>query len=222
MSRIGFIGGTGDLGMALAVHLAKEHEEVLIGSRNKEKAESTIRDILRDKGEPRNLKSHLISATNDFVVSSCENVILTVPYEAAIETIKGLSDRFNENHLLISTVATIQKSGRQFVPVTNVGSISKVIQGLLPKSVGVASAFQTIPAGILYREEKINADVLVACDEKSIFQQTAEIVSSIEGLRPLYAGSLEVSGVIEGLTALLLNVAANEHLKSPTLKVHSF
>ncbi len=222
MSKIGLIGGTGDIGSALAIHLAKKNEQVLIGSRSKEKAESTLREILKDKKNRQDLKDHLEAVTNDVVASTCENVIVTLPYSATIETITKLRGAFRENQLLISTVAAVTKSRNEFVPVRNATSISRKIQEIVPSSVLVATAFQTIPATVLYKEEKIDADVLVSCDKHTTFLRTAEIVSSVEGLRPLYAGSLNLSEEIEGLTALLLNLSMNEHLKSPTFKVYSF
>jgi 8-hydroxy-5-deazaflavin:NADPH oxidoreductase len=222
MPKIGLIGGTGDIGSALAVNLTKKNELVLIGSRSKEKAESAVLNILRDKKDRMDLKERLQPVTNDIVVSTCETVVLTVPYSGAIQTITNLADKFTNDQFLISTVAAIEKSQNEFIPVRNVTSISKTIQKLVPNFVHVATAFQTIPGRILYNEQKIEADVLVCCNEQSTYLHTAKIVSSIDGLRPLYAGSLDLSMEVEGLTALLLNVAIHEHLKSPTFKIHSF
>jgi 8-hydroxy-5-deazaflavin:NADPH oxidoreductase len=222
MPKIGLIGGTGDLGPALAVHLAKKNK-VLLGSRNKEKAESAIQEILQNKQERSStIKPRLEPATNDSVSSSCDIIILTVPYNAALDTMAGLRDKFMGNQLVISAVAAMRKSGMYFVPVQGSTSIAQGVQNILPKSVLVAAAFQTVPAKVLYNEETIDADVLVCADNDDAFSQTAEIISSIPGLRPLLAGTLESSSEIEGLTALLLNLAINAHLKSPTLKIHSF
>ncbi len=221
MPRIGLIGGTGDIGSALAVHLVKKYE-VLLGSRSKEKAEAAIQGIMNEKRVRNDLNTRLKAVTNDYVSSSCDVVLLTVPYAVAIETVMALRDKFSGNQLLISAVAAIQKSGKYFVPIQNASSIAQSIQNILPRTVTVASAFQTIPAKVLYNEETIDADVLVCCDDPDGYLRTADIVSSIQGLRPLYAGSLETAAEIEGLTAILLNVAINGHLKSPTLKIHSF
>jgi NADPH-dependent F420 reductase len=223
MTTIGLIGGTGDIGSALAIHLAKKNDRVLIGSRNKEKAQSTIFAILLDKKDREDLKNHLQPATNDVVAAICDTVIFSVPYSAAIETIDKLSDKFTAgDQILISAVAGIEKTKNEFTPVRNRLSVSKYIRQVVPSSVRVASAFQTIPAGVLYKEEKIDADVLVCCDEPSTYEKAARIVSSIDGLRPLYAGSLELSYEIEALTAVLLNIAAHDRLKSPTFKIRSF
>jgi NADPH-dependent F420 reductase len=220
--KIGLVGGTGDIGSALAVHLAKRNQTVLMGSRSKDKAKSVILNILNEKGDQAYLRDNLEPVTNELVVSTCDVIIFTVPYSAALDTITSLRDKFSNDQLLISTVAGIERTSDEFVPVRNQASITKSIREMVPKSVHVAAAFQTIPAGVLYKEEKLEADVLICSDDKATYLRTAEVVSSIEGLRPLYVGSLEISYEIEALTAILLNLARNQKLKSPTFKVLSF
>jgi len=222
MHTIGLLGGTGDLGTALAVHLAKKYDSVLIGSRSREKAQATVNQILEEKGYREYLKTHLKSGSNNDVVKNCDIIIVTVPHESAVETVKQLAQEFRGEQILISSVAALSKIGDQFFPVRTQNSISKQIQELVPSSVNVATAFQTIPATMLYREKEISADVPVACNSLDVYRCVSEIVSSINGLRPLYVGTLELSSELEGLTALLLNIAVRNHLKSPTLKLHSF
>jgi 8-hydroxy-5-deazaflavin:NADPH oxidoreductase len=219
--EIGIIGGTGDLGSALAVHLAR-HYKVVIGSRQKSKAESAISQILSDKGERDYLKENLEAGENRAAVARCDFLIETVPHSTVLESIRQLAPFFRGNQVLVSAAAVVVKSDDEFHSDLGGSSITQQIQHLLPESINVATAFQTVPANILYKEKPISADVLVACDNKETYPKVAEVVSSISGLRPLYAGSLKQSGPIEGLTAMLLNVAINNRLKSPTLKLNSF
>ena len=221
LRKIGLIGGTGDIGSGLAVHFARKFDIVFIGSRSKEKAQNTVKEITREQLEDVKIGDHLIAESNEAVIQNCENLVLTVPYAAAVDTVTDLAQLFTENQLLISAVAAIKKSSKEFVAANDALSVSESIQKLLPR-VRVAAAFQTLPARILYTKREIDADVFVSCDEKDTFARVAEIVSSIQGARPLYAGTLELSREIEGLTALLLNSAQNSHLKNPTLKVFSF
>jgi 8-hydroxy-5-deazaflavin:NADPH oxidoreductase len=219
--EIGIIGGTGDLGTALAVHLARQYK-VVIGSRAKSKAESAISQILTEKGERDYLKKNLEAAENRDAVSRCDFLIATVPQSTALESMKNLASSFRGDKVLVSAVASVSKSGDEFHSDFSEYSITQQIQHLLPDSINLATAFQTVPANILYKEKPISADVLVACDNKQSYAKVAEVVSSISGLRPLYAGSLKQSGPIEGLTAMLLNIAINNRLKSPTIKLNSF
>lgn len=220
-TNIGLIGGTGDIGSALAVHFAKKFDLVLIGSRSKEKAENSVKDIIKDKIKNTDIRDHLRPETNETVVETCDELVLTVPYLAAIDTVRNLLQKFRQGQLLISAVAAIKKTRREFVAIQDVSSVAKTIQDLLPK-VKVAAAFQTLPAHILYNEREIDADVFVSCNEPETYLRTAQIVSCVSGVRPLYVGSLELSSEIEGLTALLLNISESARLKHPTFKIHSF
>jgi predicted dinucleotide-binding enzyme len=110
LQTVGLIGGTGDLGTALAIHISRAYDIVLIGSRSKERAESAIRKMIAEKGNEEKLGNHLRAATNEEVVSSSDIVIAAVPYESAIETLRALAPKFRGNQLLISAAAAIKKT----------------------------------------------------------------------------------------------------------------
>jgi len=222
MTLIGIIGGTGDLGTALAIHLAKNNE-VLLGSRSLDKAQSTVRTVKTEKSRPY-LEERLKPSENLEVVKSCDVMLLTVPHENAFATMKGLSGDFRGNQVLISTVAAVSKIGEEFVVDEDPSgrSFAQKISEIVPQSVKVAAAFQTVPANVLYKEKDISADVLVSTDGVATYESVSALVRDIEGLRPLYLGSLRLSGEIERLTSLLLNVGRRNKLKSPTLKFASF
>ncbi|MFI5421753.1 MAG: NADPH-dependent F420 reductase [Nitrososphaerales archaeon] len=222
MARIGFVGGTGDLGTALSLQLSKKHE-VLLGSRSLEKARTAVELIRSEKGSRDYLEQNLKPCENAQAVDQSEFVMVTVPHENAIETIKNLTSSFKENQILISTVAAVGRAGDEFVPDFRSGkSFSESILEIVPSSVKVAAAFQTVPAHILYMEREISADVLVTTNERETFEKVASLIRDIEGLRPLYLGTLRLSAEIERLTSLLLNVGKRNKLKSPTLKISSF
>jgi hypothetical protein len=222
LTVIGFIGGTGDLGTGIALHLAKEYE-ILLGSRSMEKASTAVKTMLAEKGNRDYLSKNLRPEENKKVVETCKIILLTVPHENAIETVKGLAPSFSGNQILISAVAPVARVGKEFVSQIEAGkSYSQQIAELVPKSVKVATAFQSVPAHILYEERAISSDVLVTCDEVETYLKVAEVISKIQGLRPLYLGTLNLSGEVERLTALVLNIAIKNKLKSPTPKFNSF
>lgn len=224
---IGLIGGTGDLGSALAVHLARKYGKVLVGSRNLEKAKSAVQGVVEEKGGADYLRERLVPSPNEAVVQKSDIVILTVPYESALQTVRQLAGHFRSDgggQLLINAAAAVKKSdsGEFFAPIGE-KSLTNQIREALPGTVEVAAAFQTIPANVLYKEEvQVTADVLVACEGKEVFREVSELISAIPGLRPLHLGSLELSRDAESLTSTLLNIAIKNRLKSPTIKVVSF
>jgi 8-hydroxy-5-deazaflavin:NADPH oxidoreductase len=222
MSLVGLIGGTGDLGYALSYHLAKK-QRVLMGSRNIEKAKAAVAEIIAEK-KNLEVEKNLEGVENLAVVQSCDIVILTVPHANALETVRSISKDFRGNQLLISAVAAVAKKGDEFVSeISSSGkSFAQQIKGDVSESVKVAAAFQTVPANVLYREKEIRADVPVATDSRQTYDLVSTVVNDIPGLRPLYLGSLDLSGEVERLTALLLNVGKRNGLKSPTLRFPSF
>ncbi len=222
MPVLGLVGGTGDLGYALGYHLSKKNR-VLLGSRNLQKARAAVVEIQAEKKNPdseRNLKA----AENSTVVQSCDIIILTVPHGNALETISSLSQSFRGNQILVSAVAAVAKKGDEFVSEIGRAGVSfaQQIREIVPDSVKVAAAFQTVPANVLYREREIRADVPVATDTLDVYTAVSRMVTDIQGLRPLYLGSLQLSGEVERLTALLLNIGKRNGLKSPTLYFPSF
>jgi NADPH-dependent F420 reductase len=222
MNSVGLIGGTGDLGTALAVHLAKKYEMVTIGSRNAKRAEATVKTIIEEKGTRDSLVQHLKFASNADAILTSSVVIATIPFENSVETIQNLSRFFHRGQILISAVASLSKVGDEFIIPTNSNSIAIQVKSIVPQGVEVASAFQTVPASILYKEKQILADVPVAAESFETYKKVAELVSSIDGLRPLFLGGLHHSAQVEGLTCLLLNIGKRNNLKSPTLRINCF
>jgi NADPH-dependent F420 reductase len=225
MVQLGFLGGTGDLGQALAVHLVGKYEKALLGSREKSKAEKVVNELEEKMAGREYLKDRLVPATNEEVAERCDIIIATLPAKHAVQGVKELAGHFRGNQLLISTVAPTPKVGEEYFPSlegrngSSPVSITKQMKDATAlHTIKVATAFQTVPANTLLKEEKVEADVPITSDDKETYEQVANIVRQIEGLRPLYLGTLELADVAEGLTSVLLNVGAHNHINSPTIK----
>ena len=54
--------------------------------------------------------------------------------------------------------------------------------------------------------QQLDEDVLVTGDDRDAKRRVAELIALIDGLRPVDAGKLEVSKLVEGLTPLLISV----------------
>jgi hypothetical protein len=93
-----------------------------------------------------------------------------------------------------------------------------LLQATLPRS-QVVAACQHLPARELKDlDADLDSDVLVCSDDPDSGAATIEMLSSIEGLRPIYVGSLASAAAVEAFTAVLvtLNVRYKAHT---TLKV---
>jgi predicted dinucleotide-binding enzyme len=84
----------------------------------------------------------------------------------------------------------------------------------------VAGAFHTVPASRLaHLGDELAFDVLVTAGAKEVFDEASRVVSSVGKLRPLYAGPLSASRLVEGITPALLNVSKLNGLRSPSIKL---
>ena len=84
----------------------------------------------------------------------------------------------------------------------------------------VAGAFQTVPAPMLSKlAEELDYDVLVTADSREVFAEAALVVSSVGKLRPLYAGPLKATRLVEALTPALLNVMKYNKIRPPSIKL---
>jgi NADPH-dependent F420 reductase len=215
--KIALVGGTGDIGTGLALRWARSHE-ILIGSRKKEKAvESAERVLEALKG-----KGRVDGTDNGSAIQGSQVVVLCVPYEHLTFVTSDLSGCYS-GQIVVSPVVPMVFNGKHFdfTPPAE-GSAAMQIKALLPEDVRIVSAFHTICAAALQDLNKeLNADVLVCGDDQESLEVVISLVREIRSLRPLNAGPLTASGMIESLTPMLLNVARRNKIRDPGIKVVS-
>ncbi|HXW39297.1 MAG TPA: NAD(P)-binding domain-containing protein, partial [Acidimicrobiales bacterium] len=85
---IGILGGTGPAGRGLAVRLAAAGDEVVIGSRDADRAVS-VAGQLTDRWPDRGLR--LVGADNASAAAA-EVVVVATPWEGALSTVRSLAD----------------------------------------------------------------------------------------------------------------------------------
>jgi 8-hydroxy-5-deazaflavin:NADPH oxidoreductase len=231
--KIGIIGGTGSMGRGLAFRLSKSHD-VFIISRNYEKAvqtgnslEATARGFHGDS-----MQGSIKGASDKDAVENSEAIILTIPAESTIATIQDLKAYFHRKQIIISPIVPMKKSRGNFryillpkqSPITadveaSQPSAAELIQEII-SPVPVVSAFHTVPAAYLTDVDKIlDIDVFVAGDDDLAVVAASKLICEIPRLRPLKAGPLENSRLIESMVPLLLNVAVLNNLKEPSIRV---
>lgn len=189
--KVAVMGGTGKMGGAIARALSKKHQ-VIIGSRERARAQEAAKRI------PGVTGADYLSAAVE-----CDIAVFAIPFSAMGEAswlAVALSGK-----LVVSTMNPLKREGDVMVYPLEKGSAAETLAGLLPRS-RVATAFNNIPETLLDAGEHSTVDILVAASSKSAYEETAGLVSSIPGLRPLYAGPLSNARLVELLTLLELNV----------------
>jgi len=200
------VGGTGALGSGLGLRLAGAGCEVVIGSRDGDRAEEAARRI-REQLRPG---ARVTGAENADAVAGGPIVFLTVPFRNQSENLTNLKGALSSGQVLVDATVPLAAavSGRatRLLGVPQ-GSAAQQAQEMAPEGVTVVSALHTVSAASLGDlDQRLDEDVLVAGDVKEAKRRVAALIALIAGLRPVDAGRLEAARLIEGLTPLLISI----------------
>jgi 8-hydroxy-5-deazaflavin:NADPH oxidoreductase len=202
---VSIIGATGALGFGLAVRLGRAGSEVALGSRDRARAEEAA-DRAREAlpaASFTGLGNAEAAATNDLV-------ILCVPFRNQSETLHNLRDVLRPGQLLVdATVPLAAAVGGRATRILGVwqGSAAQQAQELVPEGVAVLSALHTVSAAALRAlDHALDEDVLLTGDRRADKQRAAALIDTIDGLRCVDCGRLEMARVTEQLAALMISV----------------
>lgn len=206
---IGFLGGTGPEGRGLAYRFALAGHQVIIGSRDRDRAGEASRGIseLGPAGP-------VLGAVNDEVARRADPVFVAMPYSGHRETLRSLNEALR-GKVVVDVVApvAVEKGLARAISVDE-GSAALEAQSLLPDS-SVVAAFQTISAhDLLARNRPIDSDVLVCADSPQAKEKVMRLAEEIEGVRALDCGGLENAVYVENLVPLLLNLNRRYKVRS--------
>ena len=214
---VALLGGTGRYGMGLAARWAGAHR-VYIGSRTYEKAKAACQRVGSMLGRGPETSSPLPRENYD-ALKEAEIVVICIPYEQAISTVRTLIGGF-EDQIVISPLSPLVRAGDLYTYLTpREGSAAMQLYQMLPEGVEVVSALQNVPASkLLDLERPLAYDVPVFADSGSARKKVFELIREIKFLRPVYGGPLELSALGEMLGALWRNVGKLNKMDDPSLK----
>lgn len=193
---IAVIGGTGDLGSAIARRLVKAGERVVIGSRDPAKAEATATRLAAESSRA------VGSASNAEAAQQADLIILTVPFASQEATLRDIAPAVAGKIVVDTTVPLVPpKVMRVQLPAE--GSAAIRAQKILGEGVRVVSAFHNVAAHKLATDDPVDCDVLVFGDDKAARESVLRVVAAC-GLRGLHAGVLANSAAAEALTSILI------------------
>lgn len=208
--RLAIIGGTGDLGSGLAARLANK-VQVVIGSRDLARAAEAATRVSGLSGGSVEAK------TNSEAAEWCEVAILAIPELPSDDVLLSLKPALS-GKLVISPIVPMTVRDGLFAQTLETGSAAEKVYSILQTR--VAAAFHTVPAAkLLELKTALDLDVFVTAENRTVYDEAARVVAGIDGLRPLYAGPLRNSRMIEAITPALLNVGKLNKIKSPSIRV---
>lgn len=186
------VGGTGQLGGAIAVRLAKAGHEVLIGSRSAEAA----RDAAAAIG------THVGHGANRDVAAGADVVIVAVPYAAHSATLSDIRDVVG-NAIVVDTTVPLVPPKVMRVQLPDAGSAALEARAHLGPDVRLVSAFHNVAAHRLATDAPIDCDVLVFSDDVPARTEVIALVADM-GMRGLAGGVLGNAAAAEALTSILI------------------
>lgn len=223
-NAVAVIGGTGDLGMGLALRWAKAGRHVVIGSRVKERAVAAaekIQSLIRAGTHLGDL--HVEGLENPEAVARAPLLVLTVPFEVQAATLAGLKERFRPGQTLVDCTVPLESavggSPSRLLGVWS-GSAAERAARQVPADVPVVAAFHNASAYLLQDlSEPVDCDVIVCGDDAEARRSLAPWVEAIPNCRYVDGGKLENARIVESLTALLVGINRRYKVRSAGIRL---
>ena len=189
--RIAIVGGTGPFGKALATRLAGSEHEVVIGSRDAERAAAAAAEVGAE------------GAANEDAVRAADLVVLATKAEAALETARELSAAIGETPVLSVGVGAPVRAGRR-AALPEAVSLAERVQSEL--HCPVLAGLHSLAASTLGANEAPDEDALVCGDDEESKKLVLELAAMLVSGRALDAGPLASARALEGMTAVIVNL----------------
>lgn len=197
-TTIAVLGGTGAEGSGLAIRLAHAGHEVIIGSRNADKAARVCQELRALAPGAR-----IEHADYRTAAAAAQIVVLTVPHSAQRATVEEVRAELAGKILVDATVPLVPPKVAR-VQLPEGGSAVAAIQTLLGESVRVVSAFQNVSAHHLRElDHAVDCDVLVCGDDVAAREIVIGLAADI-GLQAWHAGPIANSAAAEAMTSVLI------------------
>ena len=217
--KIAIVGGTGDQGSGLALRLLKAGENVIIGSRQEEKAKDSaakLKEILGTNVSVDGLPNEQAAAKGDVV-------ILTVPFGAHMNIIKSIKDSLCEGSIFVDACVPLESEiggkATRTVAVWD-GSAAEQAAKNVPKGVMTVAAFNNISAEILQDVDvDVDCDVLVCGRDAEAKKVIMEIAEEIPKVRAIDAGPLENARTVEQITPLLIGLNIRHKCRGSGIRI---
>lgn len=187
--RVAIVGGTGAFGRALAKRLHEVgKDEVLVGSRDAERAQATAAEL------------GVTGGRNDEIVSGADLVVLAVKSNATLETASELAAAIGTTPVLC-VASDLRFTAEGVLPGRHQGSLAEEVARIVRAP--VASGLQSFAAANLVEGDP--GDALVCGGDDRAKELSLELAGRVAE-RAIDVGPLENSRALEGMTAVILNV----------------
>lgn len=189
--RVAIVGGTGPFGRALATRLEEAGYDVVLGSRDRDRASKAAAEL------------GVEGATNAEAVGSADLVVLATKAEAALVTARELRMAIGSTPVL-SVASELDFTTRGVLPRSEPLSLAEQLQTELAGP--VVAGLHSLAAPKLGGEHQPDEDALVCGDDSTAKELALGLAERITSGRAFDAGPLESARALEGLTAVIVNL----------------
>jgi 8-hydroxy-5-deazaflavin:NADPH oxidoreductase len=189
--RVAIVGGTGAFGRALTERLAALGYDVVIGSRDAQRA-AELAAVYGVEGK-----------ANPEAVRGVDLVVLATKSNATLDTARDLADAIGPTPVLcVASDLRFEKDG--VLPGRLGTSLAEEVAEILAGP--VAAGLQSLAAVHLTQRDAPDQDALICGDDLGAKRIALELADSLVAGRAIDAGPLANARALEGLTAIILNV----------------
>lgn len=210
---VSILGGTGDQGPGMAMRWAKAGIEVIIGSRQQEKAAGVAAELNRELGQDL-----IKGMANPEAAAASDIVAITVPFAAHNPTLESVADQL-QGKILIDVCVPLDPDNVRKMQYPASGSATQEAQALLGDGVKVVAAFQNVSATELrHLDHDIDCDVLVCGNDRGARETVMALVEKM-GMTPVDVGLAYNAPIVEGLTAMLIGLNIRNKVKGSGIRI---
>jgi 8-hydroxy-5-deazaflavin:NADPH oxidoreductase len=188
--KVAVVGGTGDFGLALAERLVEAGVDVVVGSRDADRA--------REKAGGIGARG----AANEDAVRGVDLIVLAVKADAALPTVAGLVEAIGETPVL-SVASELRFTKQGVFPTEEARSVAERTQELLRGP--VCAGLHSLAAASL-AHGPADGDALVCGDDADAKALALDLAAKVVTGRSLDAGPLASARALEGVTAVIVNL----------------
>jgi NADPH-dependent F420 reductase len=197
---IGLLGGTGPQGRGLALRMALAGHRVLLGSRDPDRANAIVGDLLGGRDLP------IEGRANAAAAAEAEVVFLVFPYAGQADVLPDLAGPIG-GKIVVDVINPLgwDEQGPYLLEVAE-GSAAQQAAALLPGARMVAAFHHAAPKLLIDPDRQVETDVLVASDDPAAKGLVLELADQIPGCRGVDAGPLRMARQLEGFTAVIVGI----------------
>jgi NADPH-dependent F420 reductase len=211
--KIAIVGGTGKDGAGLAGRWALAGHDVIIGSRDPERARAKAAELRERTGTPT-----ITGDDNRGAAEKGEVVVLTVPWAGLTETLPSLAPACR-GKVVVSTIVPLAFGGPRLFTPPVAGSAAEEAQALLGAEARVVAAFHHVAAHELAdTPSAIDCDLLLCGGDAEAKRAVTELGRCL-GLRAIDVGPLSNAGPLEGITAVLATINRRYKLRNSGIRI---